>query len=124
MHELRSWINQVYEGEFKNAKTPQEIGEARERFHAITRDEENELVALLQQGRIDALRRKGIEIPEKYLNGEEYPLKRTLLPSGEIWARNELSKYRDSRIEFWSKIILPIISLILSIWALFKSTCR
>lgn len=124
IHALQTYIANVHEEEFRNAKTPQEKGEADQRVYVITRDEENELTTLLQGNLVARLSRVGIEIPEKHWNNEEYPLRKTLSWSGEMWAKNEYTKYRDSRIEFWAKIILPILSLIVSIIALFRSAAR
>ena len=37
------------------------------------------------------------------------------------WARVELRRYDQQRIEFWAKLIFPILSLIMSIIALVVS---
>jgi len=45
---------------------------------------------------------------------------RTLTQEGEAWARHELTKRRREGVEFWAKIVLPIIALIISILAFVK----
>lgn len=45
---------------------------------------------------------------------------RTLTQEGEAWARHELRKRRRESVEFWAKIVLPIIALIISIFAFVK----
>jgi hypothetical protein len=104
------------------------FGDSEEEQHAEsqaidekTRPCQNELDYLLQANLFRRVNRLGIDIPQDKLytksNWDEYSI---LTVEGEAWVRRELSKYRDSRIEFWAKIVLPIASLILSVIALMK----
>lgn len=118
-NELKAYINSVYDAELKGVSGEEQRKEAYEVARAQVLYEENDLDVLLQQKLLSQLDKAGIEVPDEYWNGEEWPLQRTLLPQGEKWARRQLRRYRDERIEFWSKLVVPILALIISIIALF-----
>jgi len=68
------------------------------------------------------LQLNGIVVPPDYLDSSvEYTL---LTPAGENWARREIRRVHDERIEFWMRIVVPAISLIVSITALAFSVRR
>jgi hypothetical protein len=75
------------------------------------------LMDFVQQHELNVqLQLNGIATPPECLDSSvQYPL---LTPAGENWAHSEIRKVRDERIEFWMRIILPTISLIVSITAL------
>ena len=82
---------------------------------------QNTLTHLLQGPSRSRARLLGIEIPASKLVASDDPERYTVLSDeGELWLRQERRKYRDSRIEFWAKIVLPILSLIISIIALLR----
>ena len=62
----------------------------------------------------------GIDIPAKFCEDSEPGMRRVLNMQGEAWAARELRRERRAEIEFWAKIVLPILSLILSIYAVLK----
>jgi hypothetical protein len=119
--ELREYIDRVYAGELKDAKTPQEKGEAYQIAHSICEYEENELDFLRQEDILNQLKSAPFEVPKEYWDEGKYCYKTVLTYRGEIWARNELKKVRREEIEFWFKIVLPVIAIIISVIALVKS---
>jgi len=91
-----------------------------------------------QTGVRKRLNRASISIPEEYLiefvsddpssqvgPAERFPWERTahnmLTDEGALWARRELRKHRQQRIEFWAKLVLPVLALVVSIIALVLS---
>jgi len=64
----------------------------------------------------------GIKIPDEFAT--PYNDDVLLTRKGEAWARIQLRKYREQRIEFWAKLIMPALSPIVSIVALYFSTHR
>jgi lipopolysaccharide export LptBFGC system permease protein LptF len=87
---------------------------------------------LVTQARLfERLERAGIEIPEQFLSPFDPALpinptvvlgRKLLTDAGKHWARVELRRYNEERIEFWAKLILPILSLVVSIIALAVAT--
>ena len=78
---------------------------------------------LKQETLRERLERAGITTPAEYAapwDGHSMVLNE----QGKKWARIELRKYREQRIDYWAKIVLPILSLIVSIIALVASTHR
>ncbi|MGB7546808.1 MAG: hypothetical protein WBM14_03590 [Terracidiphilus sp.] len=76
---------------------------------------------LKQETLRERLERAGITIPAEYAtpwDGHAVVLNE----QGKKWARIELRKYREQRVDYWAKIVLPILSLIVSIIALVVST--
>jgi len=69
----------------------------------------------------DRLERAGIETPERLLSSTEFLGRKLLNDAGKHWARVELRRYGQQQIEFWAKLIFPILSLIMSIIALVVS---
>lgn len=120
--ELREYIDRVYAGEQKNAKTPQEKGEAHQIVHSVCEYEENELDYLRQEAILDKLNSAPFEVPKEYWDEGGYSYKTVLTYKGEIWARNALDRVWKEKIEFWLKIVLPVIAIIISVIALVKSS--
>jgi len=90
----------------------------------------SEITFSRQMKLIRRLTRAGISIPPlmwteltepevEIVTNEGVSLKthRTLTQEGEAWARHELTKRRREGVEFWARIVLPIIALIISILA-------
>jgi hypothetical protein len=59
-----------------------------------------------------------IEIPERYFVSG-IPGVDNLSVDGESWARATLRQHHRENIEFWFKLVMPVLSLILSIIALY-----
>ena len=75
---------------------------------------------LKQEQLREKLLRAGIKIPDEF--GTPYNDDVLLTQKGEAWAAIQLRKYREQRIEFWVKLVMPVLSLIVSIVALYIST--
>jgi hypothetical protein len=119
--QLQAEVDGVYEAELAGATTTEQRQEAHDIARSQVVVEENQLDYLKQADLLTALEKKGVTIPTEYYAVEEWPLTSTLTHSGEMWARRELKTLYRAEIEFWSKQILPIASLILSIIALVRS---
>jgi lipopolysaccharide export LptBFGC system permease protein LptF len=77
------------------------------------------LMALKHAPIIERAREKGIDIPEKYW--EIQPTKfhvPTLSPEGIKYLQREMKRMRRSAVEFWAKIVLPVVALVISIVSL------
>jgi hypothetical protein len=118
--ELQQYIDKTFEHELKDVKTEQENFEAHQRIFALVKYEHNELENLRQHLLQNRLRRSPIEVPEEYWNPCDRDERRTLTYKGEVWARRELKKLLMADIEFWFKLVVPLLALILSIIALVK----
>jgi hypothetical protein len=57
----------------------------------------------------------------RLLSPTEFMGRKVLNDVDKHWARVELRRYDQQRIEFWAKLIFPILSLIMSIIALVVS---
>jgi rhamnose utilization protein RhaD (predicted bifunctional aldolase and dehydrogenase) len=102
-----------------NPELPQDQWEQREAEGISHLQTINDEIELYQQEELqERLKRAGIEIPDHHIRTGK---RRLLTDAGKCWAQVELRKYRDQRIEFWMKLILPILSLIVSIIALVVS---
>lgn len=75
----------------------------------------------------------GILVPPEYIDtsistnrveAEYWAPVPVLTEAGENWARREIQKRRDERIEFWMRTLLPVLSLIVSIVAIVISVRR
>jgi lipopolysaccharide export LptBFGC system permease protein LptF len=69
------------------------------------------------------LEKAGITIPTEHLKNLNTG-DAMLTLEGKQWANRAMRRFREGRIEFWSKIALPIVSLIVAIIALFLSSRR
>jgi hypothetical protein len=116
--ELREYIDSVYESEVKGAKTPQEKGEAYQIARSICESEENELDYLRQEDILEKLTTAPFEVPKEHWEDGGLGYRAVLTERGEVWARNKLKKVWRKDIEFWMKLVLPVLALILSIIAL------
>jgi lipopolysaccharide export LptBFGC system permease protein LptF len=102
-----------------NPELPQDQWEQREAEGISRLQTINDEIELYQQEELqERLKRAGIEISDHHIRTGK---RRLLTDAGESWAQVELRKYRDQRIEFWMKLSLPILSLIVSIIALVVS---
>lgn len=117
---LRNYIHDTYSSETKNAKTPKEKGEAYQIAHSICEFEEDELEYLRQEEVLDKLTTAPFEVPEEYWQDIELGHRKVLTSRGMVWVQNELKKVRRASIEFWFKLILPLLALVISIIALLR----
>ena len=76
------------------------------------------LTSLIQQETRIKLEEADIEIPTEYLVGSVGGTN-ILTREGQKWARTALRKHQRENVEFWMKLVVPILSLILSIIALY-----
>jgi lipopolysaccharide export LptBFGC system permease protein LptF len=114
---LKKFIDETIDSETRAAKTPQEKQDAFSLAMSMTEEERNELEHLRQKPSVALLRREGVRVPKEYWEATWYS-KETLTPEGEDWARFEAKKLWRSNVEFWGKLILPFVSIVLSIIAL------
>lgn len=120
IRELNGFIAKTIDDETKSAKTKSEHGEAYQRACSMLSDEFNERDALRQQPWLATLRKEGVLIPKEYWE-ERYEYEKPVLnPTGEIWARGESRRLKRQNIEFWFKLVVPLLALVLSIIALVK----
>jgi hypothetical protein len=119
---LRKYIDDVFASELNEAKTPQERGEADQIAYSITQWERNKLDFLEQENILKKLRSAPFNVPDEYWYDAGWEYQKVLTRKGEVWARHELKKLRNADIEFWAKLVLPVLALIISIIALVKKT--
>jgi lipopolysaccharide export LptBFGC system permease protein LptF len=116
---LTKSIAETIAEEEKNAKTKQEKRDAFSLAMAMTEEDRNELEHLRQKPSVSLLRKEGVKIPNEYWEATWYS-KETLTSEGEDWTRFEANKLWRTNVEFWFKLIVPLIALVLSIIALVK----
>lgn len=124
--ELATWLDQIEVEELEKAKTPKERFEAQQSIHAMTKFEANDYQWLLQFELLDKVRRSPIIVPFEYWDSIDRDdmrqgMRRTLTWQGEKWVKNELKKLQRAEIEFWFKLVMPVVSFILSVTALIMS---
>lgn len=115
---LREYIDKEFKEATASAKTPREKGEAEQMAYSMCQYEINELDYLQQEDVLDALKTAPFEVPKEYWEDGGYGYKKVLSWKGQAWALHELKKIRNAEIEFWFKLVLPILALIISIIAL------
>jgi hypothetical protein len=120
MRELKQGIDAVYATELSEARTPTEREVAYEVARPQVMCEENELRHLSQANLLTRLSKEALEIPKEHYFDHGEHLRTTLTDAGEMWARRELKRLRREQIEFWAKLVLPVVALIVSIIALAK----
>ncbi len=122
IEELGKYIEGVYASEFSGTKTPQERGEADQIAYSMTQWEQNRITLLMQEKILKKLGSVPFNVPDEYWadTGREY--QRVLTHKGEVWARHEIKKLLKTEIEFWAKLVLPVVALVLSIIALVKKS--
>lgn len=109
--DLREKIEAVYRADFDGNTRADEI----ERLKP-SRD----FLHYLKQERIrEDLLQASIAVPDEYATPYDDDI--LLNQKGEEWARIQLRKFRVQQIEFWAKLITPLLSLIVAIVALFFS---
>lgn len=117
--ELTDYIDTTIAAEVKAAKTPQEEAEAYSIGLSIVQVEVNELDHLRQSPLVARLKSEGVLIPDEYWHECDYWMK-PLTNKGETWVRGEVKRLQRATIEFWFKLVLPIVALVISIVALLK----
>jgi lipopolysaccharide export LptBFGC system permease protein LptF len=71
---------------------------------------------------LNKLRRSPLVVPQEYFEDVDRTYKLALTMKGEAWARHELKKISRAEVEFWGKLILPVLALVISIVALVHKT--
>lgn len=120
--ELGTYIAGVYASELNGAKTPQERGVADQIAYSITQWEQNRITLLMQEEILNKLGTVPFDVPDEYWADAGRGYQRVLTHKGEVWARHELKKLRKADIEFWAKLVLPVVALVISIIALVKES--
>jgi lipopolysaccharide export LptBFGC system permease protein LptF len=120
MKELQASIDAVYKDELNNASTPQDREVAYQVIRAQVEDNENELTHLQQIDLTTKANKAGITIPMEFYSDYGGTLKTTLSYAGEMWVKREVKKHDRAEIEFWFKLVLPLVSLLLSVIALLE----
>jgi lipopolysaccharide export LptBFGC system permease protein LptF len=120
MRQLRQEIDNIYEYELRGAKTPAERQVAYDIINEQVKYQENEFEHLRQSDLLAKLSKEALTIPAEHYEDYGASLKTTLTYAGEMWARRELKKLRREEIEFWAKLVLPVVALVVSIIALVK----
>jgi len=119
---LRDYIDKEFKTAINAATTPQEKGEAEQLAYSSCQWEINQLEYLQQEDIITALKVAPFEVPEEYWENGGYDFKKVLRIKYVPWAAHELKKIRHAEIEFWAKLALPIVALIVSIIALVRKS--
>lgn len=110
----RVWVASREDNFEKKAELIQELAKANEQDRAY-------LNVLTQQETLFKLEKADIKIPEEYLvRSPDHT--NNLNREGESWARAALRKHKRDNIEFWFKLVMPVLSLIVSIVALYVAT--
>jgi hypothetical protein len=119
---LRAYIDNEIESAVKAVKTPYEKGEAEHMALSWCSQEINQLKYLQQQDILERLKKAPFEVPAEYWEDSGYKYNRVLRSMGLAWATHELKKIRNADIEFWFKLVVPILALVISIIALVKKS--
>ena len=122
IRELDAYIDKVFDEEVKTAKNNQEVGEAYSRAHSMVEEEMNERDHLRQKPWLNRLNKEGVLVPKEYWEEHYEYLKPTLNSTGEVWVRGEYRRLWRMNIEFWFKLVVPLLALVLSIIALVKKS--
>ena len=122
---IRGIENAISEGIGKIHRDPKNAGMTGTLGTAFMKEMEpqrNFLHQLKQRKIRERLTYAGIEIPDHYATpfGDDV----VLTKKGETWARVQLRNHRNQQIEFWFKLFMPSVSLIVSIVALVLSARR
>lgn len=80
---------------------------------------ELELQSFLDLKNMNKLSDYGIDIPKEMRADSEHSL---LTAVGSAWVTRELRAKKRETIEFWAKLVIPVLALILSIIALVKKS--
>ena len=119
---LREYIDKEFKGAASTAKTPQEKGEAEQMAYSMCQWEMNQLDYLEQEDVLTKLKTAPFEVQADYWYDGGYGYKKVLTNKGHAWAKHELKKIRNADIEFWFKLVVPILALVLSIIALVRKS--
>lgn len=120
--ELEEYIRGVFEAEHKGTKTAQESYDAHQLAHSICQYEENRMDFLQQEDILKKLKTAPFEVPVDYWYEGGWGYEKVLTNKGVAWAAHELDKLKKAKIEFWFKLVVPILALVLSIIALVKKS--
>jgi hypothetical protein len=118
MQQLRQGIDAVTKAQLRGANTPAEVDAAFKVIYAQIKYDQNELEHWSQAELLARLDKAGATIPAEHYKQNGWPMKTTLTDAGEVWGLRELKKLRREEIEFWAKLVLPVVALIVSIIAL------
>jgi lipopolysaccharide export LptBFGC system permease protein LptF len=119
---LRDYIDKEFKEAADAAKTPQEKGEAEQFAYSSCQYEINKLDYLRQEDIIEKLKTAPFEVPQDYWYDGGWEYQKVLTSKGEAWARHELDKLWRAKVEFWAKLVLPVLALVISIIALVKKS--
>ena len=122
IRELDAYIDKVFDEESKTAKNRYEEGEAYSRAQSMVEDEMNERDYLRQKTWLRLLSKEGVLVPKEHWQERYEYLKPVLNQAGEMWVRGEYRRLLRMNIEFWFKLVVPIMALVLSIIALVKKS--
>lgn len=118
--ELNALIEKTVYEEVSMAKDKDHEEEAYARAFSMLKRECNVRDSLRQQPWLNLLRKEGILVPSEHWQERHEHLTPVLNESGEIWVRGEYRRLWKLNIEFWFKIVVPILALILAIIFLMK----
>lgn len=119
---LKRYIDQQISAAVSSANNQREKSEAEHQAVAECYEEIDRLRYLQQKDVLDALQEAPFSVPDEYWYTEWGQYRKLLQEKYVPWARHELRKIRQAEIEFWFKMIVPILALIISILALTKNS--
>lgn len=119
---LREGIDEEFKEAIAAAKLPHEKWEAEQMAYSMTQWDRNQLDFLRQEDTLEKLKTAPFEVPEDFWYDGGHGYKKVLTNKGHAWAKHELKKIRNADIEFWFKLVLPILALVLSIVALVRKS--
>jgi hypothetical protein len=101
--------------------TPEEAEHAFYEYNEHMQPVMNQLAHFRQKELLHKLDKSPIEVPQEYWFDSNDPYRTILIPKGVVWVEHELKKIRNAEIEFWFKLVVPILALCISILALVRS---
>ena len=90
----------------------------REIYFAETKDDQNELDALLQEPMENCAKKWSIDITDQYWYHDPRVKRPILTDAGKNWIKREAGKLRRERAKDWIAIISPVVSGVISILGL------
>ena len=124
-------MNKVFrESGMEEAETPDDKSRAWRIYCDSTVDTQFELDHIQQYDLREELTASPLDVPDKYWEtrpgwgglNDPFNRHRNLNRQGIIWVGHELKKLRNAEIEFWFKLVLPVVALVVSIIALVKKS--
>jgi hypothetical protein len=101
--------------------TPEVSVYASDEYNEHMRPVLNQLALFRQKELLYRLNQSPIEVPAEYWMDTKDPYRKLLYPKGVVWVEHELRKIRNAEIEFWFKLVVPLLALCISIVALVRS---